>query len=224
MYAEIETGWWKQAKVTSRVNRRWNLRKYEIFSFLYCWGIYSVQIARGLQAARASGKGGPEVSTLCVTKGRRTCGACQGTGSSETWREPTIPSLDALRLSRDKSPGFPLFVVPPRRHQLELLFCYLAIAPRLNYFKDGDVWDSAIGILGTSRQGGKETWSVLSVGCVAVKGLRSQLRWCMCDCQGASWMVGQESFLNIYLTLRRPLDNDDDDWWWWWWDLSFLQV
>lgn len=205
--------WWKQAKVTSRVNCWWNLRtRHKIFCFLYYWGIHSVQVA----LARASGKGPWSANPLCNKgPGDLWCQPGDQIRASETRQELTMPSLDMLRLSGDKSPGFPLFVVPPWRHQLKLVFRYLVIAQRVNFILR----------IGTSETLLQETWgwagkevrkpglTVLSVGCVVVKGLRSQLRWC--DCQGTAWIVKQDSFLNINLPWGDLLTKTL---WWWWWD------
>lgn len=81
--------WWKQAKVTSTINRWWNLRtRYEIFWFLYYWGIHSVQVARFASWERLAR--GYKAPTLCVTKGWET-------GPSETRQQPSIPSPLAWR-------------------------------------------------------------------------------------------------------------------------------
>lgn len=79
------------------------------------------------------------------------------TGTCGTQRHSRI----SLLLWWDKNP-VSFAGVPPQRHQLELFLCYLVTAPRLNYFKDGDIWDSAMGSLGWA---GKEAWSdCLNVG------------------------------------------------------------
>lgn len=73
----------------------------------------------------------------------------------------------------------------------KLLLYYFVIAPRLNYFKDLDIQDSAVGPLRLCRWG---TW----VWGVAVKGPQSQPKWGECECQCGSWV----SFLNIHKLLR----------------------
>lgn len=66
---------------------------------------------------------------------------------------------------------------------------YFVVVQWLNYFKDWDIWGSSVGILGWA---GKENLSdYVSVGCVALKGTQSQLRWCECGCQRGSW-TGRE--------------------------------
>lgn len=50
-----------------------------------------------------------------------------------------------------KVQGLLCFRVLPQRHQLELLFCYLVVAPQFNYFEELDIRDSAVGDLGSVR-------------------------------------------------------------------------
>lgn len=85
------------------------------------------------------------------------------------------PRFSCPRVWEHKNPEVPLFRVCPQTHQLQLLFCYLVIASRWNYFK------SSLGKPGLTA----------SVGCSAVNVPRSQLSWWQCDCQSGSWAAGQ---------------------------------
>lgn len=89
--------------------------------------------------------------TLCIIKGMRTC-AHPGDQILRDTAEPEEPkTFMPLDLWVYKSPGLPMFEVPPQRYQLELLLFYMVIASSLNYFKDWDIWESAIGNLGSSQ-------------------------------------------------------------------------
>lgn len=113
-------------------------------------------------------------------------------------RHSTPTDSPVLRLwgyKRLKSPGVPLFWIPTQRHQLELLFCYLFIALRWNYFKDWDIWELWYG----KGQASEQTWSdCVSVGCVAVEGLLSQLKWYNSDCQSRSWVTGKIAHSQVW--------------------------
>lgn len=74
-----------------------------------------------------------------------------------------------------------------------ILSCCLVVAAWLNCFKDPDVWDSAMGNLGLVR-------ASVSMGSVAVKGPRSKIRLCKCDCQSGSSSHSQHP-----LSLTRRL-------------------
>lgn len=72
---------------------------------------------------------GHELPTLCIKQGLRTCHLARGMDSGKKTRNQQPPGFPVLRLGRDKSPGVPLFRVPPWKHQLKLLLYYLVIAP-----------------------------------------------------------------------------------------------
>lgn len=171
-----------------------------------CWGIYLVQEARGAAAGWAQGgspRQGPMKCSPCAEQRSWDLWPSQWIGLSETQQQPRSSHFPVLRLGRYKNPGFPFFWGPPQRHQLELIFSYLGIAPRLNHFKYWDVWDSITGNLrlmeawsasecGVCRESSRAPVSSLAAtqqerAATPVKGWR-------CDFQTGSWMIRLGSF------------------------------
>lgn len=93
----------------------------------------------------------PSTAKLLHNKGRGDLHPSRWPDTQRHGRSWRAQDFHAFSLWKYKSPGFPHFRVLPQRYQLKLLLFYMVIASRLNYFKDWDIWDSAIGNLRLSR-------------------------------------------------------------------------
>lgn len=114
-----------------------------------CWGIHPVQAAGRASAAWAAGwaLGVQEPEPKARTDDSLPNKGHRDLWHSKTWEELMTPEFCSLRLWGYKCPGCLCLESLLRGNQLKLLFCYSVIVPRLNNFKDLDVWDSALGNL-----------------------------------------------------------------------------
>lgn len=106
-------------------------------------------------------------------------------------------------------------MVPPQKHQLELLFCYLVIALRLNYFKDQLCLRLSYGKSEVEQV--RNPGLIVSVGGIAVRGGPSSggtnvtvsvvPGWSDGEVSSLTVLVGWRSFLNTKLLQTTHFQN-----------------
>lgn len=109
---------------------------------LLCWAICSVQVVRGGRR--------PRRPWIADPLDKKKPGDLWHTQVRDTWghKEPMAPDLASYGFWGYKSSGSHLLRAPSQRPQLKQLISHLYIMPKLNYFKDQDVWNAAMRSLG----------------------------------------------------------------------------
>lgn len=84
----------------------------------------------------------PRNATLCTGKGLGTCGTISHLGWEGSWGHPDFVcwACEGLKAQEFLSTRSPI--------RSSSLSCYFVVAPSLNYFKDWDIWDCAMGVKG----------------------------------------------------------------------------